>query len=1086
MMTSTGIGNCDEKLYLKLIQLKNRAAESCRKGNLQLAESYVARLFAQCRLNSRNSINLQSQKNSSNNKNHHTESYYWEKVVLSHYESSSGQLLLHTACALGSSRMLAMVLNVYRECDGNGSLNLNAFDMESGWSPVHHACFNKRVQNIQLLMKVGCSLLTFDQAQRIIAVELLPVYSLGDYLFSSRNTVEDVKCVCLSVGSNESFQLGVGPFSRKRECASSVPLFLNSSESTNRSIQQNRNGQTRKSRRKQSDLTGSDETQSKSSEFDDTCVRVSAGNQHSLFLCESGRVWGVGIGNGGRLLSSDTRTLTEPECVWSETGKFGIVQVATSNTRSAVVTQSGAVYESTGKGFEKKTDLKMCVKEIAIGENHCLVRCGDNGDIYGWGNNQYGQLGENPRVRPDSSHARAIPSLLNRKTCAVATSSSSRPLCAVILASSKSPASYSENSQWLSGVRSGEDACASKESLSGDIYVWGDGEWNMRRIELNRWPGNGEAQIFVRHLSNAPGPVRAVKVALGDGLLAALSTEGEVYICNGMNLWARKRAIEARLVPWVRAKSIDVSGKKVAVCDISGCLRLYSVSLKSENMKPIATISSVTLVQGVYNALSVSIAEQHTLVVASVESTPKKFAYDSSKYSSVPSLRSMCEKVVLDSLLSWDSAWYSLELAALIDADHYRGRFWNASVQFICENLAPLMVLHAQEFLSTDSRALELLEEFLDPASIRYRDQSVSTEHFDEIPVENASTMLRRLRAAKKKLCAIERLERRLTNDETLNDEETAKVSTKVEVEQLIMELSMMTSAVSVPLAVSESIPASPTEQQELMQRKESLQSLSVEPGESDRASEVELKVGSSVRTGKRTKKREGEKRILIQGTGFLAGTNSSAVRENQVVSESISTSNLSEGSHSSVSLTRRQACWSQEELKSTLNGSGLDDVQGEGYPENKSLSFREIQELETLQKRLLGSSCSSPATSVSNRFLARESDDALSSGSYSLGSILSSEKKRLKQSSNRNSWKASESNALRRSMKDIVDEEEKRVATASKRSEEEKNGQNRWYLPEPARNAKQLKHIVTEEQAMRELASRYKDVTVNRISAIK
>ena len=96
--------------------------------------------------------------------------------------------------------------------------------------------------------------------------------------------------------------------------------------------------------------------------YNKTVVAVAAGFNHSLALCSDGTVAAWGFNSSGQLGNSSTTT--------------------SSNVPVAVTRSNGtALYNKT-------------VVAIAAGYNHSLARCAD-GAVVTWGNNAYGQLGNN-------------------------------------------------------------------------------------------------------------------------------------------------------------------------------------------------------------------------------------------------------------------------------------------------------------------------------------------------------------------------------------------------------------------------------------------------------------------------------------------------------------------------------------------------------------------------------------------------------------------------------------------------------------------------------------------------------------------
>ena len=93
--------------------------------------------------------------------------------------------------------------------------------------------------------------------------------------------------------------------------------------------------------------------------YNKTVVAIAAGFNHSMALCSDGTVVAWGFNSSGQLGNSNN----------------------TSSNVPVAVTMTGALLNKT-------------VVAIAAGYNHSLTRCAD-GSVFTWGNNAYGQLGNN-------------------------------------------------------------------------------------------------------------------------------------------------------------------------------------------------------------------------------------------------------------------------------------------------------------------------------------------------------------------------------------------------------------------------------------------------------------------------------------------------------------------------------------------------------------------------------------------------------------------------------------------------------------------------------------------------------------------
>eukprot|EP00761_Pharyngomonas_kirbyi_P004479 gb/GECH01004484.1/.p1 GENE.gb/GECH01004484.1/~~gb/GECH01004484.1/.p1 ORF type:complete len:1003 (+),score=161.28 gb/GECH01004484.1/:1-3009(+) len=133
---------------------------------------------------------------------------------------------------------------------------------------------------------------------------------------------------------------------------------------------------------------------------------LALGMWHTLALSESGQVFTWGDDSEGQLGTRNGGRQDEPEivsCLKSES----VVTVATGSSHSSCVTENGEVYTWGSNmygqlGIGTKTSannptkvegiLHESVQDIACGFNHCIVLCKSN-RVYSWGAGTFGRLG---------------------------------------------------------------------------------------------------------------------------------------------------------------------------------------------------------------------------------------------------------------------------------------------------------------------------------------------------------------------------------------------------------------------------------------------------------------------------------------------------------------------------------------------------------------------------------------------------------------------------------------------------------------------------------------------------------------------
>ena len=145
-----------------------------------------------------------------------------------------------------------------------------------------------------------------------------------------------------------------------------------------------------------------------------TIIQIHAGYEHSLALASDGTVYAWGRNNSGQLGKNDATDTHIPAAVQTlgtpMAGKV-IVQLAAGNSQSMALASDGTVYTwgwnqygQLGNGTTTNSRIPVAVvttgtplagktiSQIAAGNAHALAMT-DDGTVYTWGWNQYGQLG---------------------------------------------------------------------------------------------------------------------------------------------------------------------------------------------------------------------------------------------------------------------------------------------------------------------------------------------------------------------------------------------------------------------------------------------------------------------------------------------------------------------------------------------------------------------------------------------------------------------------------------------------------------------------------------------------------------------
>ena len=150
-----------------------------------------------------------------------------------------------------------------------------------------------------------------------------------------------------------------------------------------------------------------------------TIIQIHAGYEHSLALASDGTVYAWGRNNSGQLGKNDATDTHIPDAVQTlgtpMAGKV-IVQLAAGNSQSMALASDGTVYTwgwnqygQLGNGTTTNSRIPVAVvttgtplagktiSQIAAGNAHALAMT-DDGTVYTWGWNQYGQLGNNSTI----------------------------------------------------------------------------------------------------------------------------------------------------------------------------------------------------------------------------------------------------------------------------------------------------------------------------------------------------------------------------------------------------------------------------------------------------------------------------------------------------------------------------------------------------------------------------------------------------------------------------------------------------------------------------------------------------------------
>ncbi|KAJ1426618.1 regulator of chromosome condensation 1/beta-lactamase-inhibitor protein II [Ochromonadaceae sp. CCMP2298] len=261
--------------------------------------------------------------------------------------------------------------------------NVHDKDYESGWTPLHRAFYAGHVQLSFLLLRAGALLEPEDAP---FPGSLGPSYPspacsvLDNEGLSPVDLLSEMLSENLSACAREPRRSSVMSFG-KSDFTLGVHLPKSADVIRPRCV---------------------------SSLSDQVIVQVCASQYHSMALTAEGRVYTWGHGRGGRLGHGDESAQPEPKLVQALAPRTADASGVRSSAKGECVEGQEGQERQEGKGQERQRGecggrstiqhlhLGVHVTQIASGENHTLVVT-QQGDVYSWGSNRWGQLGHPPK-----------------------------------------------------------------------------------------------------------------------------------------------------------------------------------------------------------------------------------------------------------------------------------------------------------------------------------------------------------------------------------------------------------------------------------------------------------------------------------------------------------------------------------------------------------------------------------------------------------------------------------------------------------------------------------------------------------------
>ena len=147
--------------------------------------------------------------------------------------------------------------------------------------------------------------------------------------------------------------------------------------------------------------------------------KISAGGNHTVAIDKNGKVYAWGINYAGQLGDGTTTMANIPICIsdipTNPLNRVKIKEISAGDSHTVAIDEDGKVYAwganvrgQLGDGTNNRSNIPICIsdiatnlvniKEISAGEDH-TVAIDEDGKVYAWGDNDWGQLGDGTNNR---------------------------------------------------------------------------------------------------------------------------------------------------------------------------------------------------------------------------------------------------------------------------------------------------------------------------------------------------------------------------------------------------------------------------------------------------------------------------------------------------------------------------------------------------------------------------------------------------------------------------------------------------------------------------------------------------------------
>ncbi|XP_057506678.1 LOW QUALITY PROTEIN: uncharacterized protein LOC130789911 [Actinidia eriantha] len=667
----------------------------------------------------------------------------------------------------------------------------NARDGESGWSSLHRALHFGHLAVASTLIQSGAST-TLEDSKSRTPVDLLS----GPVLQSVGNGDNSVTTEVFSWGSGVNYQLGTGNAHIQK-----LPCKVDS-------------------------LHGS------------FIKLISAAKFHSVAVTARGEVYTWGFGRGGRLghpdfdIHSGQAAVITPRLVTSGLGARRVKAIAAAKHHTVVATEGGEVFTwgsnregqlgytsvDTQPTPRRVSSLRSKIVAVSAANKHTAV-VSESGEVFTWGCNKEGQLGYGTSNSASNYTPRVVECLKGKVFEGVAA------------------AKYHT-------IVLGAD---------GEVFTWGHRLVTPKRVVVARNIKKGGSTQLKFHRKER---LHVISIAAGTIHSLALTDDGALFywVSSDPDL----RCQQVYLLCGRAIVSVSAGKYWTGAVTATGDVYMWD----GKNGK--GELPIVTRLHGVKKATSVSVGETHLLIIGSlyhpvyppsIVNSPKKpklivtreldeleedFMFndmesdkilspvqkDDMGNRSIPTLKSICEKVAAEFLVEPRNALQLLEIADSLGADDLRKHCEDIAIR----NLDYIITVSAHAVISASLEILVNLEKFLDLRSSEpwsYRRLPTPTATFPVIinseeedseselqtrdnhtkkatskkdrdhrldcflqPNNDANEEIcKQVRALRKKLQQIEMLEEKQSKGHNLDDQQIAKLQTRSTLEYSLTDL---------------------------------------------------------------------------------------------------------------------------------------------------------------------------------------------------------------------------------------------------------------------------------------------------------